>query len=66
MDLEAMAGALEVGPDYRVLRRFVPKTRFHDMPTNCLKCGIVLAFHPSVEIGGMGCQAIKSTLRSCQ
>jgi DNA polymerase-3 subunit epsilon len=42
MDLEAMAAALDASPDYRVLRRFVPRTRFHGMPSSGLKRGVIL------------------------
>lgn len=42
MDLEHIARTLEESPDYRVLRRLVPRTLFHEMPEPGLCRGIIL------------------------
>jgi len=42
MDFENMAKQLEASPDYRVLRRLMPRTDFYDLPTAALKRGIIV------------------------
>lgn len=37
-----MATELEAHPDYRVLRRLVPRTHFHDLPQSGLRRGVIV------------------------
>ena len=42
MDIERMATELEAHPDYRVLRRLVPRKHFHDLPQSGLRRGVIV------------------------
>ncbi len=42
MDFENMARQLEASPDYKVLRRLVTRTHFHDLPAAGLKRGAIV------------------------
>jgi DNA polymerase-3 subunit epsilon len=42
MDFENIAKQLEASPDFKVLRRLVPRTHFYDLPAAGLKRGVIV------------------------
>jgi DNA polymerase-3 subunit epsilon len=42
MDLEIMAKQVEASPNYRVLRRMVPRNQLHDLPATGVKRGVIV------------------------